>query len=350
MEITVETTNQDHLDFYKAYGFKRNWMRRGLYLLLVDLIISLYLQNTDNLVWPNYFFEIFGIGLLLFPFFFVIPYLVAKAKFKKSFENTESTPSKKIFKPFAVGVEVIEEAGSTFLKYESMKQAGKVGDYVFLMLSNGDYYILPKWCFSSIQEIDHFLRIVNSGIFNEREIESKTKFKFKSVYFVSLLCFIPILGIFIGVLLIFLGVLHYRDKIVVIAGALGVIISISIFSYLNISLTNSTLKSPEFKKALAWSAQTQLDNLIKEIEFYKLQKGAYPGSLQQLNSKGTLNSIYDPIQFENQGRKNTVYNYHKLGDKYLLFSSGIDGIPNTKDDIYPNLNNLDASKLGFIKK
>jgi len=38
--------------------------------------------------------------------------------------------------------------------------------------------------------------------------------------------------------------------------------------------------------------------------------------------------------------------YQKLGDKYILFSVGIDGIPNTSDEIYPVLSVQDSTKFG----
>lgn len=47
--------------------------------------------------------------------------------------------------------------------------------------------------------------------------------------------------------------------------------------------------------------------------------------------------------------KNSYYNYEKVGDKYLLFSSGQDGIPNTKDDLFPQVEISNSSKIGLIK-
>ena len=43
------------------------------------------------------------------------------------------------------------------------------------------------------------------------------------------------------------------------------------------------------------------------------------------------------------------FEYKKIGNKYTLFSVGIDGIPNTADDIYPNIFDSDSSKFGFMK-
>ena len=92
----------------------------------------------------------------------------------------------------------------------------------------------------------------------------------------------------------------------------------------------------------------QLNSLIKNIEYYKLVHGKYPFSLTQLENENEFVFITDPTQ-STQNRKNINYNYKNLGDKYLLFSSGTDGIPNTEDDIFPQVKS-ENGKIGWIKK
>jgi hypothetical protein len=78
----------------------------------------------------------------------------------------------------------------------------------------------------------------------------------------------------------------------------------------------------------------QLNRLVKNVEYYKLVHGQYPDSLKQLLEDDKLAPINDAAQ----GMKikgNSYYNYEKIGDRYSLFSSGQDGIPNTKDDLFP---------------
>ena len=95
-------------------------------------------------------------------------------------------------------------------------------------------------------------------------------------------------------------------------------------------------------------SQMQLNRLVKDVEFYKLQNGQYPDSLQQLKEDDKLISIDDPIDaFGSKGWK--PFNYKKVGEKYLIFSSGIDGIPYTKDDLFPTIEINDSSKIGFLK-
>ena len=92
----------------------------------------------------------------------------------------------------------------------------------------------------------------------------------------------------------------------------------------------------------------QLNSLIKNIEFYKLSHGHYPDNLKQLLDDDKLAPINDAAQGMNT-KENSYYNYEKVGDKYVLFSSGQDGIPKTKDDLYLQVIISDSSKIGLIK-
>ncbi len=60
--------------------------------------------------------------------------------------------------------------------------------------------------------------------------------------------------------------------------------------------------------------------------------------------------ITDPLLARKMDKSmNTNFCYKKLGDKYTLFSVGIDGEPNTADDIFPQILESDRDKFGFIK-
>lgn len=101
------------------------------------------------------------------------------------------------------------------------------------------------------------------------------------------------------------------------------------------------------KKGWEKHAQMQLNSLIKDIEYYKLENNVYPDSLTQLQGGDQLIFINDPTQTI-QKKENTYYNYKNLGDKYLLYSSGTDGIPNSADDIFTQIESTN-SKTGWIR-
>jgi hypothetical protein len=56
-----------------------------------------------------------------------------------------------------------------------------------------------------------------------------------------------------------------------------------------------------------------LNSLVKNIEFNKLQYGQYPDSLQQLLKEDKFVPIYDLIQSSKLKRKLPLYNYEKIG-------------------------------------
>lgn len=141
-------------------------------------------------------------------------------------------------------------------------------------------------------------------------------------------------------LMVYQGLTKYRNKKYALIGLVGILFSVG-FTYI---ADNYKLKFPipkVFREAMVQSEPMYLNNIVKEIEFYKMQHGIYPDSLKQLKVSG-LTILNDPMLDD---EKNDLFNYHKIDDKYTLFSSGVDGIPNTKDDIYPT---VDTSKTGLI--
>ncbi|MGZ5193098.1 MAG: hypothetical protein ACXWVV_04190 [Kaistella sp.] len=94
-------------------------------------------------------------------------------------------------------------------------------------------------------------------------------------------------------------------------------------------------------------SQMSLNRLVKDVEYYKLENGRYPDSLQQLLNKADFVLIYDPLQ-SIRNKKERAFFYKNFQNKYFLFSVGVDAIPFTKDDIYPTPN-LKLGKIGWTK-
>lgn len=105
-------------------------------------------------------------------------------------------------------------------------------------------------------------------------------------------------------------------------------------------------KFSKVKEGWVELSQYHINELVKDIEYYKLQNGKYPDSLKQLSNNEGFVNIQDPVKGLNASEKD-VFIYKNLGDKYLLFSVGLDGKPNTKDDIYPKVK--PNSNIGWIK-
>jgi len=162
----------------------------------------------------------------------------------------------------------------------------------------------------------------------------------KHLYGRGWLGLIPLVGGFVGIGLIILGAFKYRDRKLIIIGAADLFFTVAIYS----SMFYYFMYSDMAAKGFAQTSQMFLNGLVKELEFYKLKNGSYPDSLEQIPSNQDIFSIYDPLLSRRPGTKDTKFNYRKTGDTYILFSSGIDRIPNTKDDIYPTETLINISK------
>ena len=168
--------------------------------------------------------------------------------------------------------------------------------------------------------------------------------KSKPPYLLGLLCIIPLVGAFVGVGLLLYGLLKSKDKWLSIIGAAGILWTIIVYSTLFYAGKNA----PIFRNGFEDISQIQLNSVVKHIEFYKLLHGQYPNDLIQLLNDDKLAPINDAAQGMRINGIN-YYNYKKIGDKYSVFSSGQDGIANTKDDLYPQITFGDSSKIGLIK-
>lgn len=167
--------------------------------------------------------------------------------------------------------------------------------------------------------------------------------KSKPPYLLGLICLIPLVGAFVGLGLLLYGLIKYKDKWLSIIGAAGILWTVIVYGSLYYAATHASV----FKKGFEDISQMQLNSLVKDIEYYKLSHGQYPDSLKQLLTDDKLPPIIDAVQGMNTNA-NSYYNYQKIGGKYLLFSSGQDGISNTKDDLFPQVTITDTSKIGLI--
>src|ERR1700750_1332999 len=158
--------------------------------------------------------------------------------------------------------------------------------------------------------------------------------KSKPPYLLGLLGLIPLVGAFVGVALILYGVFKYKSKLLVIIGVLGITFSILVYSLIYYNMKYGKGSGELFAEL----SQQNLNSLVKDIEFFKQKSGSYPDNLEELQKADSLVDIHDAlITRKMETGRDSKFIYRKLGDKYTLFSVGIDDIPNTADDIYPTI-------------
>ena len=176
------------------------------------------------------------------------------------------------------------------------------------------------------------------------ENQSEIKISSKPPYLLGFLGFIPLVGFFVGIALVLYGLIKYKSKKLILIGFLCMTFTILAYS----ALFYIGFVSDFGKKGWNEHSQMELTTLVKHVEFYKIENGKYPDSIQQLETKNEFIFLADPTQMQKQKAGKTIYfNYKNLGNRYLLFSSGNDGIPNTKDDIYPKVKI--NKNIGWVK-
>jgi len=163
--------------------------------------------------------------------------------------------------------------------------------------------------------------------------------KIRKFYFLSLLCLFPILGIMIGIVLSCFAIFRFKSVslfLVILAMTVG---GIFVMKLDRDYLRNEMRYGKDSDNLNTLLAQDDLDEIAKSCETYKLKHGTYPDSLQQLEKENPLLSITDPLLDRNPEAHKFINFYYKKTDQgYILFSSGLDAVPNTRDDIYPRKN------------
>ncbi|WP_455027703.1 type II secretion system protein GspG [Neisseria elongata] len=98
-------------------------------------------------------------------------------------------------------------------------------------------------------------------------------------------------------------------------------------------------------------AVNTLSTLVSEVEFYRLQHGVYPESLEQLQESQPNKPIfiYDTSSTPLSSEPFRLFYYERSGDAhYYLRSVGNDGEPFTGDDILPDIGQSKNGKIGLL--
>ncbi|HSZ32847.1 MAG TPA: type II secretion system protein GspG [Puia sp.] len=157
----------------------------------------------------------------------------------------------------------------------------------------------------------------------------------RKYYYLSLLCVIPAFGIIIGLILTLYALLKFKDLklflLILILTGVGIFL-------MNVDMNNmkkDAVYGKETGTMYSVMAADLMDDIANKLEVYKIKTGKYPDSLTELKKMYPQLFINDPLSGHNGAiPKQTEFFYIRKEEKYTLFSVGIDGIPNTSDDIF----------------
>lgn len=338
MELEFQATRKDYQNFYKSYHLNR--LKQDIIAAIIIPITIGYFSLAHSSGIIDFLENTFIAGALYLSILYLIPYLLSLwfyyLEIKKHPEYLEI---KKIILLDEEGVMFSSGTKNDIWKWESFISLKVIRKNIVITVVSQKFILIPDSAFKSEAEFNNFLGTLQAKIMQYTgNVNNSTKEK--PPYLVGLVGIIPIVGALLGILIILLGVFKYKDKWFTIIGAIGVLCTIGFYGTI---LTKQSDKNLHTELQIG-TAKRQLNALVKDIEFYKIQKGEYPESLDDLESYSTTDIL------QNDGEHSYNFNYEVIGEKYKLFSSGVDKIPNTKDDLYPEIEVKDSTKIGFLKR
>jgi hypothetical protein len=172
------------------------------------------------------------------------------------------------------------------------------------------------------------------------KIEVAHKRRLKKFYYLSLLCLFPGLGLLIGIVLLVYAAFIFKDIKLFLVILLAMAGGFGIMKLDSAHLRHEGLYGKDTEEVYSLLARDELDDIVRNLELYKLKHQRYPDSLQQLEKENPKLFITDPLQDRNIARDPRIYKFRYFyyipkGLTYELFSAGVDGIPHSQDDIYP---------------
>lgn len=162
--------------------------------------------------------------------------------------------------------------------------------------------------------------------------------------------FIPLIGVPFGFFAFFAGLFTWRKggwKLSLI-GVGGILVTALLYG--GLFYFGFVQRGGIYDGLRARMAQQQLNDLVKSVEFYKVQYGSYPTRLENLNPflEDSPTSIYDMTRIGiNVAQRLYYYELDPAEETYYLFAVGADDTPFTSDDILPTISAQENSNVGY---
>jgi hypothetical protein len=347
MEIDIQRTSTDYNNTVNYICFKRKITVKILLILLSSIAIGNNHTGRGYVHMTTFYLHFFiAVTLLSFIVLFA-PYIRLKRITKRMLltnpgllENTKITISE-------AGLASASASRSGSSGWGELKEVASDKEYIYIFFHNKNFGCIPKRFFSSDSAANGFKMQLQKGIAlykvsGGKEMPAKTG---KHLYYWGLAGLIPNFGLITGCVLLYQGIVKYKNKVLIIIGIADILLTVVFWIFMFRPGGVSSVDRLEEEQT-----QAGLNQIVKNIEFYKMQIGIYPDSLQQLGLQNTFVFTSDYFSKEDSTDNKQDYIYKKLRyDRYTLFSVGPDHIPYTKDDIHPTVTWGDTIKFGWVK-
>jgi hypothetical protein len=182
---------------------------------------------------------------------------------------------------------------------------------------------------------------------SEKTSENK---KLGTIPFVfSGMSFIPLIGVLFGLFAIARGLITKRDggKKLALVGGAGIGFNILIYGAL--FYFGFVQRGGIYDDLRTKMAQSNLNALVQSVEFYKIQYGEYPDSLEMLKSSLSKDSSQVIFVIDPRGLMSGRYFYYQKvdSDHYYLRGVAPDGQPFSPGALVPQVATA-GTKLGLL--
>lgn len=121
------------------------------------------------------------------------------------------------------------------------------------------------------------------------------------------------------------------------------------------SLFYAAFKDDMFGKNLEPHAINSMTLLVRNIEYFKIQNGKYPNTMEELRTnlkEGEMVFTHDVSGPMKMGSTQREFHYEVInsGNNYFLFGQGQDGISFTQDDIFPIIDPEKDKNIGWVRQ
>jgi hypothetical protein len=165
-------------------------------------------------------------------------------------------------------------------------------------------------------------------------------------YVLAGLSFIPMIGVLFGIVSIAWGLAlkNAGGKRIAKIGAAGIMFTVAIYSCLFYFAFG--VKGGTFDALRAKQAQDFLNSSVASVEFYKVQHGDYPDTLDTLKGSFPKESLQSIFLMDPRSPRSVKYFYYQRIDKdhYYLRGLAPDGKPFSPGALLPTV----PGKLGLV--
>jgi hypothetical protein len=283
MEIEYQNVKKDFIDVYNS-KWKEVFIKRSVFIVIILLfLIGGTISDHPQWPWWRYLLTI-AVYILLLSAVYLIPLIILLIKLNLPKAKKTFGDRKKII---ITDEFLISERGDKVRKrnWGEIKSAEYTERFISIITLDKTSLIIPRTFFPTEEDAIRFINLICSKVaITQRPVNIGVQ---RPPYKNGWWGLLPLIGGIHGVIMIVNGIFKYKDKKFALIGLAGVLFTVAVYAPLIY----------ESRKGIAFvdMSKIQLNSLVKEIEFYKIQNGEYPDSLRQLDIHDSFTSIHDPI-------------------------------------------------------